>query len=157
MTLKLICLNSIISKYESLSYNEEDDADSAEGSRGTVSTLGLFSFELNRIEDILAEFFENCELGRSGYLLVNPIRNQASVLLSQFQQFISGNVLYKKRHDPSLTVDDLATLPQIVYRSQNARRSHSVNCIGDFKKFASEEFEVAAVPSMELVPWHELL
>lgn len=83
------------------------------------------------------EFFENCELGRSGYLLVNPIRKSTSTLLASFQQFIHGGLLDKRRH-LDVTHDDLATLPQLAYRSLNAKRSHSVNCIDDFKKLTRQ-------------------
>lgn len=83
------------------------------------------------------EFFENCELGRSGYLLVNPIRKNTSALLASFEQFINGGLLHKRRH-LDVTQDDLATQPQLAYRSLNAKRSHSVNCIDDFKKLARQ-------------------
>lgn len=139
MTLKLIALNSIISKYDSLASSTEEVVPVL-----ASSGRGFFSIELSRIEDILVEFFENCELGRSGYLLVNPIRNNASTLLASFQQFIHGRLL-KRRHE-NTTVDDLATLPHLAYRSLNAKRSHSVNCIDDFKKFTRQN---SFVPDFE--------
>lgn len=129
VTLKLIALNSIISKYDAMASGE------AEPLSPTVSSLGFFAIELSRMEDILVEFFENCELGRSGYLLVNPIRKHTSSLLKDFQKFIDGR-LYKIR-DVQTTADDLATLPLAGYRSPNSRRSHSVNCIDDFRKFVT--------------------
>lgn len=126
VTLKLIALNSIISKYDALASGEAE-------ALSPPSSLGYFAIELSRIEDILTEFFENCELGRSGYFLVNPIRSHTSTLLHTFQQFIGGR-LHKTR-DVHATSDDMATLPLAGYRSLNAKRSHSVNCIDDFRKF----------------------
>lgn len=135
VTLKLIALNGIISKYDTLANGTGEDGQL----ELAPSTLGFFALELSRIEDILVEFFENCELGRSGYLLVNPIRNNTSPLLATFQQFINGR-LYKKRN-VQVTADDLATLPLLAYRSLNAKRSHSVNCIDDFRKFVAHNNE----------------
>lgn len=110
VTLKLFAMNGVISKYDALTA----DTDSITG-----APLGYLALELNRIEDILVEFFENCELGRSGYLLVNPIRRQASALLREFQQFVDGRL--KRKRDPNSTVDDLAALDHVLYRSLNAR------------------------------------
>lgn len=125
VALKLCALNSVLNKYEEMSALETDS-----------SPIRYFALELNRIEDILVEFFENCELGRSGYLLVNPIRMNTATILRQFQQFVDGR-LYKRRTVLNSTADDLATLPHVAYRSLNARRSHSVHCIDDFHKFIS--------------------
>lgn len=133
VTLKLIALNSIINKYDSLANGGDYDDDTLI----VGAPLGYFALELSRIEDILVEFFENCELGRSGYLLVNPIRHNTSVLLTNFQQFIGGRL--HKRRDLSTHSDDLTIMctAQAAYRSLNAKRSHSVNCIDDFRKFVA--------------------
>lgn len=131
VAVKLIALSSFIDKYEALA----GDTDSL-----VSPHIGYLTLELNRIEDILVEFFENCELGRSGYLLVNPIREHTGALLDHFHQFVEGRLVHRTRN-PNSTVDDLAALPQNVYRSLNARRSHSVNCIEDFKKFVREKNE----------------
>lgn len=134
VTLKLLALNSLISKYEAMA----SDTDSL-----APAFLGFRALELSRIEDILAEFFENCELGRSGYLLINPIRMHTSTMLSQFQEFVDGR-LYKMR-DKTVTADDLEVLPPIPYRSLNAKRSHSVNCIDDFRKFVEHNKKLRLV------------
>lgn len=134
VTLKLLALNSLISKYESMA----SDTDSL-----APAFLGFRALELSRIEDILVEFFENCELGRSGYLLINPIRLHTSTMLSQFQEFVDGR-LYKVR-DKNETADDLEALPLMHYRSLNAKRSHSVNCLDDFRKFVEHNKKLGLV------------
>lgn len=133
VALKLCALNSVLRKYEEMAALETDS-----------SPIRYFALELNRIEDILVDFFENCELGRSGYLLVSPIRMSAAELLRQFQRFVDGS-LSKRSRDMNSTADDLATLPPYKYRSLNARRSHSVNCIDEFHKFVSHNHKTYAV------------
>lgn len=124
VTLKLITLHFLLSKYEAM-----NGADSVSG----LPTLLLGG---NRIEDMIMAFFENCELGRNGYLLVSPIRRNTTQLLVHFQQYVSGHLERRAPpHRRSMDDDLFVVRKSKKYRSLNAKRSHSENCVADFRKF----------------------
>lgn len=131
VALKLFVLNLLINKYETLAEDTASDV---------TAGLLLGSVELSRIEDMILEFFENCELGRCGYLLLNPIRERTEKVLVLFQYFVNGHdvkaaIRKKKEFAPkAVTIDDLTLSKTYQYKTMNAKRSHSANCILDFKK-----------------------